>query len=118
VADDSIRGRRFSKSDFQEVLTALLERTRRTSPPPSAVSRNLTRPCRVEAGGYKAESAAMTKLPPVPRDNRSPQGPGESPQVERASSDHKPPPRENLKEQGRQGNIAQNTTNQGYQQDR
>jgi hypothetical protein len=59
----------------------------------------------------------MTKLPPVPKDNRSPKGPGESPQVERESPDHKPP-RENLKEQGRQGNIAQNTTNQGYQQDR
>jgi hypothetical protein len=48
----------------------------------------------------------MTKLPPVPKENRRPKGPGESPQ------------RDNLKGQGRQGNIAQNTTNQGYQQDR
>jgi hypothetical protein len=28
------------------------------------------------------------------------------------------PKRENLAEQGRQANIRQNTTNQGYQQDR
>ena len=62
-------------------------------------------------------SVAMSKLPPVPNENRSPKGPGDKPEVERDSSDHKPP-RENLREQGHQGNISQNTTNQGYQQDR
>jgi hypothetical protein len=67
--------------------------------------------------GSRAKGAAMTKLPPVPKEDRSQKGPGENPQIERDSSDYKPP-RENLKEQGRQGNIAQNTTNQGYQQDR
>jgi hypothetical protein len=35
------------------------------------------------------------------------------------SEDKKPDDRQrNLAEQGRQGNIKQNTTNQGYQQDR
>ena len=36
----------------------------------------------------------------------------------RAPTDDKEAKRENLKEQGRQGNIHQNTRNQGYQQDR
>jgi hypothetical protein len=62
-------------------------------------------------------SVAMSKLPPVPKDNRSPKGPGDRPELEHDSSDHKPP-HENLREQGQQGSISQNTTNQGYQQDR
>jgi hypothetical protein len=61
----------------------------------------------------------MTKPPPVPRGNRSPKGPGSDP----ASNDQSSKPdtearKRNLAEQGRQGNIKQNTTNQGYQQDR
>lgn len=49
-----------------------------------------------------------------------PHRPGDkaSPAEGRAASDDKKPSRENLKEQGRQGNIHQNTHNQGYQQDR
>jgi hypothetical protein len=58
----------------------------------------------------------MTKLPPVPQQNRSPKGPGEDQRPEADAPDK--PKRENLREQGRQGNISQNTTNQGYQQDR
>jgi hypothetical protein len=59
----------------------------------------------------------MSKLPPVPPANRSPKGPGIDPNVEIA--DTNPDERvRNLAEQGRQGNIKQNTTNQGYQQDR
>jgi hypothetical protein len=54
--------------------------------------------------------------PPVPPANRSPKGPGGAPEVDTDTS--RGPKRENLKQQGRQGNIAQNTTNQGYQQDR
>ena len=57
------------------------------------------------------------KAPPVPPANRSPKGPGSATEAPRDTSQHKPA-RENLKEQGRQGNVAQNTTNQGYQQDR
>ena len=64
-------------------------------------------------------------LPPVPPANRSPKGPGpqdqpggsgdlgaEVAEANKAGRDR------NLGEQGRQGNIAQNTRNQGYQQDR
>ena len=58
----------------------------------------------------------MTKMPPVPPKNRSPKGVGSERQMR--PEDPKPGPRENLAEQGRQGNIKQNTTNQGYQQDR
>jgi hypothetical protein len=59
----------------------------------------------------------MSKLPPVPPENRSSKGPGSEPGTDPA--DRKPDARRrNLAEQGRQGNIKQNTTNQGYQQDR
>ena len=59
------------------------------------------------------------RLPPVPPANRSNKGPGEP----AGGNVHKdadiPDPRQrNLAEQGRQGNIKQNTTNQGHQQDR
>ena len=57
------------------------------------------------------------KLPPVPPANRSDKGPGGSPEVPRDDT-HDNKRDRNLKQQGRQGNIAQNTTNQGYQQDR
>jgi len=52
------------------------------------------------------------KMPPVPPANRSPKGPGADPDTK--PSDGVAPPRENLSEQGRQGNIHQNTTNQGH----
>ena len=55
--------------------------------------------------------------PPVPPASRSPKGPGAAPKVQTDTSKPKSPP-ENPGEQGRQGNISQNTTNQGYQQDR
>jgi hypothetical protein len=58
----------------------------------------------------------LSKLPPVPPEQRSPQRPGSDPNVvkdEKQSSGDR-----NLREQGRQGNIYQNTHNQGYQQDR
>ena len=50
---------------------------------------------------------------------RSPKGPGDQtapPAANDAKAGDKAPG--NLKEQDRQGNIAQNTTHQGYQQDR
>ena len=59
----------------------------------------------------------MSKLPPVPPANRSPKGPGGAAEVETDQSAHHPKP-DNLSEQDRQGNIAQNTHHQGYQQDR
>ena len=63
-------------------------------------------------------------LPPVPPAGRSTKGPGShtpgpqgdmSAEVAEANQDSK---NRNLGEQGRQGNVKQNTTNQGYQQDR
>ena len=59
----------------------------------------------------------MTKTPPIPPQNRSTKGVG-SDEANVGAKDAKPAPRENLAEQGRQGNIRQNTTNQGRQQDR
>jgi hypothetical protein len=57
--------------------------------------------------------------PPVPPASRSPKGPGDQ-STPPSSTDSKrgDRPPDNLKEQDRQGDIKQNTTNQGYQQDR
>ena len=61
------------------------------------------------------------RMPPVPPAGRSPKGTGGAPDPEQRADapmpDHRPVP-ENLREQGRQGNIHQNTRNKGYQQDR
>ncbi|MEY9122082.1 hypothetical protein [Bradyrhizobium yuanmingense] len=57
----------------------------------------------------------MSKMPPVPQEQRSNKGPGSDPAVEPTERE---PGRENFDTQGRHGNIKQNTTNQGYQQDR
>jgi hypothetical protein len=70
---------------------------------------------------YRSERKAivMTKSPPAPPANRSPNDPGSNSDARPdVKNDGKPPERKNLAEQGRQGNIKQNTTNQGYQQDR
>jgi hypothetical protein len=58
----------------------------------------------------------MSKLPPVPPEQRSPKGPGSDPET--TKDDNTSAGNRNLREQGRQGNIYQNTHNQGYQQDR
>jgi hypothetical protein len=61
----------------------------------------------------------MSKAPPVPPAARSNKGAGASGDRsgDLTATQHHPEKR-NLKEQGRQGNIRQNTHNQGYQQDR
>jgi hypothetical protein len=59
----------------------------------------------------------MTKMPPVPKDNRTPRGGGDD-KPDTTQEDHSPQQERNLQQQGRQGNIKQNTTNQGHQQDR
>jgi hypothetical protein len=56
-----------------------------------------------------------SKAPPIPPEQRS--SPSDKPHV-REDGDIARQERTNLKEQGRQGNIHQNTHNQGYQQDR
>lgn len=62
----------------------------------------------------------MAKQPPVPPASRSPKGPGaEAAGGEITREEAKRANRlDNPKEQGDPGNIAQNTHNQGYQQDR
>lgn len=68
-----------------------------------------------------------SKVPPIPKDQRS--GPKERPDIadtdpgrrDRTTGDQSSEPGDgdiNLKEQGRHGNINQNTHHQGYQQDR
>ncbi len=58
----------------------------------------------------------MSHPPPVPPANRSDKGPGEAtPTPEEARA---PQPPTNSDERGQQGNVKQNTTNTGYQQDR
>ena len=57
----------------------------------------------------------MNKLPPVPPDNRSPKGPGADPEPDTGShskgtKDHD--------QQGQTANTKQNTTHQGFRQDR
>jgi hypothetical protein len=61
------------------------------------------------------QERTMSKMPPVPPEQRSNKGPGSDPKVE---VEERIPGRENFDTQGRHGNIKQNTTNQGYQQDR
>ena len=59
----------------------------------------------------------MIKPPPVPPENRSQKGTGEEKGV-RKNIDPTKSKDQNPEQQGEQGNIKQNTTNQGYQQDR
>jgi hypothetical protein len=66
------------------------------------------------------EQSIMTnRPPPIPPASRSPKGPGNQAEpltsADEERADQAP---ENLKEQDREGNIKQNTTNQGYQQAR
>jgi len=59
-------------------------------------------------------------MPPVPPANRSDKGPGGADKLETAKDDkveNRSVPG-NLEQQDRQGGIKQNTTHQGYQQDR
>ncbi|MGG5888446.1 hypothetical protein [Falsiroseomonas sp. HC035] len=66
------------------------------------------------------------KIPPVPPANRSPAGgskaggatPGGSPIPEDVAQDNIDSKNRKIDQQGRQGNINQNTHNVGYQQDR
>ncbi len=58
----------------------------------------------------------MSKPPPVPPQNQSPKGTGDA----KSSSDRKQGHvgKGNPHQQGQQANTEQNTTHQGYQQDR
>ena len=61
------------------------------------------------------------KTPPIPPAGRSPQGSTKRPAADEAANAHVTETDKrlrNLEQQGHQANIAQNTRNQGYQQDR
>jgi len=58
----------------------------------------------------------MSKMPPVPPENRSPKGPGGARKPAADTTEDQEP--DNLDQQDRHGNIKQNTTNQGYRQAR
>lgn len=59
---------------------------------------------------------AKSDLPPVPPEQQSQKGPGAGKeQADVAKADKRD---RNLEQQGRQGNIWQNTRHQGHQQDR
>ena len=66
----------------------------------------------------------MSKTPNVPEDQRSHKGPGSDPsegvgaEIKQDSGAPGGAHARNLSEQGQQGNTKQNTTHQGYQQDR
>lgn len=62
-------------------------------------------------------------LPPVPPASRTTKGPGpqdhhEGERSAEAMETGRHAKDRNVNEQGRQGNVKQNTTNQGFQQDR
>jgi hypothetical protein len=62
---------------------------------------------------------AKSDLPPVPPEGKSRKGPGDAGHVRDRSDGTDIDERDrNLDQQGRQGNIRENTRNQGYQQDR
>lgn len=58
------------------------------------------------------------KMPPVPPENQSHKGNGDSKQMSADQAPRGQQRAENADQQGQQGNIKQNTTNQGYRQDR
>jgi len=60
----------------------------------------------------------MSKMPPIPPDQRSDKGPGGTGTVHDESGGSNREVPGNLEQQDRQGDIKQNTTHQGYQQDR
>ena len=66
---------------------------------------------------------SKSHLPPVPPANQAPVGGSANPHTgddmaEAVAADNKASKNRNLEIQGRQGNIKENTTNKGYQQDR
>ena len=60
----------------------------------------------------------LPTVPPAGRTNKGPGNPGGVEEAADLSSDAAEPRHRNIDKQGRHGNIAVNTRNQGYQQDR
>lgn len=67
----------------------------------------------------KEDAMSNAHLPPVPPENRSPHGGSNAGKGEISSKEAKAnATQRDPSQQGRQGNTHQNTTHQGYQQDR
>jgi len=64
------------------------------------------------------ENVMASKAPPVPPENQSQKGTGDPKTIPLDQAPHGKQRVQNPEQQGQQGNIKQNTTNQGYQQDR
>jgi hypothetical protein len=78
-------------------------------------------PCRFDRTAQSGDDDMSKKdLPPVPPAGRTDKGPGAAEPEHNSDlkSDAAEPRHRNIDKQGRQGNIAANTRNQGYQQDR
>lgn len=60
----------------------------------------------------------MSKAPPVPSENLSKKGPGDTPDAPSNAGHGFDATKANFDKQGQQGNSHVNTTHQGYQQDR
>jgi hypothetical protein len=60
----------------------------------------------------------MTKTPPVPKDNRSPKGPGDKTSKVTSDKAQRDDRSQNPDQQGQAANTKQNVTHQGHQQDR
>jgi hypothetical protein len=93
---------------------------KRREEPPAFPSKGVRNDCPQSAFQSRLQMGVpkVSKTPPIPEQNRDPGMGGHTPSQPKDSRTPKAPPRENLKEQGRQGNINQNTHNQGYQQNR
>ncbi|WP_102957883.1 hypothetical protein [Mangrovicella endophytica] len=59
-----------------------------------------------------------SKAPPIPSENQSPKGTGGANTAPVDQTQHGQTAKPYSEEQGRHGNIKENTTHQGYQQDR
>lgn len=59
-----------------------------------------------------------SKMPPAPQANQSPKGTGDPKRTSAGRTPRGQQRAQDPDQQGQQGNIKQNTTNQGYQQDR
>jgi hypothetical protein len=58
------------------------------------------------------------KAPPVPPENRSPKGPGDDKRASVEAAGAKGDETSQPEQRGRTGDVKQNTTHQGHQQDR
>jgi hypothetical protein len=87
----------------------------------SAAEPDQAKTCWRQTAPHLENIMSKKDLPPVPPAGRTNKGQGHASSIEKGSdlkSDAAEPRHRNIDKQGRQGNVAVNTRNQGYQQDR